>query len=493
MFARAVVGCLLAAVPALVAAADVPVSGNKLQLRANAADARKRNATLVVADAALAAPLPDPTLGATLVVNAGADVGQCRVEVTLDPTRWRPLGGNGAQRGYRYLAPAPGTMGIRRIVLRPGLLTVSARGAAWPCELAATAERVPVSVVLRVAGTRYCAAFDAASVSRNTRGRFAARHAAAPAACPKTDLTVADLNLLHGLFCPTNTHSCRIDDRVALLFQWIVAAGCPDVVTLQEIWDPSIMAITPHLATACPFTYETVYVQVSGIDDEMILTRYPAVTFEVQPLQRDFRNVLYARIDHPLGPVDVFTTHLAAGSDGAQNPCAGVCPQECLDAGATVIRECQAVQVASYVAAKHDVATPAIVAGDFNEHPGSFAYHQLVDRGWPDTYLAAGNPECDPGTGVGCTSGRVDNNLSQLQSTASNENERIDYIFLVPPGPGSLCTATIDTGADADGDGTATRIFADDPNPFAPSCGPSPDPICWPSDHEGAQLDVNCN
>jgi len=44
----------------------------------------------------------------------------------------------------------------------------------------------------------------------------------------------------------------------------------------------------------------------------------------------------------------------------------------------------------------------------------------------------------------------------------------------------------------ADGDATATRIFADDPNPFAPACGPLPDPICWPSDHEGAELDLNC-
>jgi len=38
----------------------------------------------------------------------------------------------------------------------------------------------------------------------------------------------------------------------------------------------------------------------------------------------------------------------------------------------------------------------------------------------------------------------------------------------------------------------ATRIFADDPNPFAPTCGPAPDAICWPSDHEGAQVDLNC-
>jgi hypothetical protein len=82
--------------------------------------------------------------------------------------------------------------------------------------------------------------------------------------------------------------------------------------------------------------------------------------------------------------------------------------------------------------------------------------------------------------------------LAQLESTAGNEVERIDFAFLVPPGAGSLCTPTLDPATDDDGDGTATRIFADLPNPFAPACGPLPDPICWPSDHEGAELDLDC-
>jgi hypothetical protein len=55
-----------------------------------------------------------------------------------------------------------------------------------------------------------------------------------------------------------------------------------------------------------------------------------------------------------------------------------------------------------------------------------------------------------------------------------------------------VCTATLDGAADADGDGTATRIFADDPNPFDGACGPQPAPVCWPSDHEGAELDLAC-
>jgi len=344
--------------------------------------------------------------------------------------------------------------------------------------------------VLRVGDTRYCAAFGAPA-RRNTRRWLEVRDAPAPAGCPDTDLTVADLNILHGLFC-FESANCRLADRIELLFQWIVASGCPDLVTRQEVWDPALPLIRARLEGTCPFTYQSVYVPASRVDDAMILTRYPAVAFESHRLIRNFRRVLFARIDHPIGPVDVFVTHLASSSDGAQQACGANCPPECVAAGAATVRQCQGVQMANFVAARHDVPTPAIATGDFNESPGTFVYDQFAGRGWIDTYLAAGNPECDPGSGSGCTSGRIDNDLSQLESPASNEVERIDYIFLVPPGPGSLCATAIDSGADDDGDGTATRIFADDPNPFAPTCGPEPAPICWPSDHEGAELDLEC-
>jgi endonuclease/exonuclease/phosphatase family metal-dependent hydrolase len=486
MVRRVLAVALALALPAIAAAADVVLTGRKMNLMAPA-DAPRRAATIIIRDAALTPPFPDPRLGASLVVNGGAGPGQCRAEIALDPLRWRPVGDG----GYRYAADAPGTAGVRRIVLRRGMLSVKARGAGWPCDLAAEAQRVPVSVVLRVNDVRYCAAFGG-TVRRNAAGRFTARNAPAPAACPDGDLTVADLNILHGIFCPAGTDWCRLVDRIDLLFQWIAAAGCPDVVTLQEVWMTSEPLIMSRLATVCPFTYQLAFTRTFGVDDEMILSRYPVVSFESYRLYKNFRHVSYARLDHPLGPVDVFTTHLASGSDGAQNPCAADCPAECVAAGAAKVRDCQGVQMAAFVAARHDVPTPAVVTGDFNESPGTFVYDQFTSRGWTDTHLAAGNPECDIGTGIGCTSGRADQTLTDLESAASNQVERIDFIFLVPPAAGSLCTAAIDPAADTDGDGSATRIFADDPNPFAPTCGPRPDAICWPSDHEGAELDLNC-
>ena len=71
-----------------------------------------------------------------------------------------------------------------------------------------------------------------------------------------------------------------------------------------------------------------------GTDDELVLSRYPVVAHELHFLYRGFRSVAWVRIDHPIGPVDVFSTHLSSSSDGAQNPCAADCPPECVAAGA---------------------------------------------------------------------------------------------------------------------------------------------------------------
>ena len=71
---------LMLALPAVAAAVDVPVAGKRLDLNASRDQARAR---VVVADPALAAPLPDPAIGAALIVNAGAAAGQCRAEILL--------------------------------------------------------------------------------------------------------------------------------------------------------------------------------------------------------------------------------------------------------------------------------------------------------------------------------------------------------------------------------------------------------------------------
>lgn len=101
--------------------------------------------------------------------------------------------------------------------------------------------------------------------------------------------------------------------------------------------------------------------------------------------------------------------------------------------------------------------------------------------------------KCAPDTSSNCTAGRQDDNLSDLEARDLNQNMRIDYIFVIKPQRGaSRCQARFDTPTDRDRDGTGTGLFASEPNPFVVECGKAPLPICWPSDHSGNQLDLNC-
>ncbi len=355
---------------------------------------------------------------------------------------------------------------------------------------------------------------------------------------PDPDITVANLNILHGFACdppfPDDGDQCRVQDRIDLLVEHLIAAGCPDIVTLQENVTEMFVGLTPtevvgpldntvtlirdrlpYLEIACGVRYDVVFdpegatgppaAMGRGIDEELILTRYPVLDAEVFPLYSPFdplffRHVLFARIDHDFEPVDVFTTHLAADADSGSKPC-GVnalpppfqsppCPAECV--GDTV-RECQAKQTARFIEMRHDISGVGLVTGDLNAEPGTNVYDQFVSRGWIDSHLKAKNAKCDPVTGMNCTVGRKDETLSDLEAPGLNQDQRIDFIFVIKPDDQlSRCKGNIDTRKDKDRDGSVTGLFAAEPNPFAPVCGPAPLPICWASDHSGNQLDLNC-
>jgi endonuclease/exonuclease/phosphatase family metal-dependent hydrolase len=306
------------------------------------------------------------------------------------------------------------------------------------------------------------------------------------------DVTVASLNVLHGLTCPPETADCRLADRQDLLFDWIESIACPDVVLLQEVTGPRVIAaVTERVASRCDAVY-LVLEPPSPVGQNFILTRHPVLQTNEDRLMAGLRILWHAQIDHPTGIVDVFNTHLAAGID--LQPCDAACPQECRDAGAVNSRECQAIQVAILTQQRAAPDSLRILGGDFNANPESFVYQHIVDgNGRRVTYLEAGNPECDAPTGTGCTSGREDADLGDMESPANGVRSRIDYLFVQMPTVGAAsCRYELDSHRDDDGDGLATRIFADDPNPFAQRCGPLPEAICWPSDHEGMQADFNC-
>ncbi len=500
---RRLLALLAVLLPIAAPAADHLVGGKRLRLDARGGAPTAR--TLVfrsTPDPALAPPFGDPTTGASLFVFSSNQPGGCRLDVALPASGWSALGGDAA-KGWRYLDRTASAGGVRTVVVRRGrrggTIAIKAQGVALPCD-AAVAQHTPVEVALRMGGERYCAAFGGA-VTRNVAGRFVAKASPPPLACAGGDVRVASLNVLHGLFCPDGTANCRLADRIALLGQWLVDRRCPDVVALQEVWSNSpgadvLSNVQRQLVGVCPDPYAVAFQQTFAADDSLILSRYAVASNQVIDLYGPLRYAQHARIDHPLGPLDVFATHLASGSDFAGSPCGTFepCPAACLAAGAATVRQCQAVQLSDAVAAAHDVDTPAFVVGDFNDRPGSFVYDRFVSGlGARDAFLDAGNAECEATTGAGCTSGRVDDDLTDLEATPLGVTTRIDFAFLLPPRGAASCTAALDTPDDADGDGVGTRLFAGAPNPFAPACGPLPAPPCWVSDHSGVEVDLNCD
>jgi hypothetical protein len=294
-------------------------------------------------------------------------------------------------------------------------------------------------------------------------------------------LTVVDLNLLHGTFCPAATNMCDAPGRVELLGRYLEAARCPDVVGLEEISRPLYDLIKKRAKTLCNGDYQVVFGPPKGIDTELVLTKLPVTGQQVEKLVGGFRTASRVSLESDLGPVSLVVTHQDGDSDKGPVPCSNHCPPVC--PSTTPVFECQTFAAAKLADGRNDKSSIRILMGDFNVPPASDRYLHLVQDGWLDAYDEAGNPECDPATGVGCTSGRDDKSLTSLQDPSNRETERIDFIFVKTP---PACRPKFDTPTDANGNGIGTGLFAGQPN----SSGPGG--LAWPSDHIGVSMDMSC-
>jgi len=166
----AAVAALLAA---SAAAVDRPVAGRTL----SAVDGPRKQLAWTSNDAAIVPPprggADDPTTaGATLLVT-NPDSGELAT-VDLPASRWSATRAG----GYRFRGPAG--FPIASAALRAGALTVAARSAVISLN---EPSQGAVGAVLATGGTRHCARFGG-TIVRDAPGRFDARNAPAPAACP---------------------------------------------------------------------------------------------------------------------------------------------------------------------------------------------------------------------------------------------------------------------------------------------------------------------
>jgi endonuclease/exonuclease/phosphatase family metal-dependent hydrolase len=305
--------------------------------------------------------------------------------------------------------------------------------------------------------------------------------ARAPSDEPST-VRIVNLNLLHGVFCPPETKGCQAPDRVDLLMQQLEAAECPEVVGLQEINANLAKIIAKVGPKSCG--YEIVYPGIPGsLDTEQVLTTLPIKSKKVVKLVGNFRTASRVVLTSRLGPLVVVTTHQDGDPEGrvAGPPCKR-CPPPCVDAQVDIFA-CQTVVAARLAETAGGDDAVRVLMGDFNVPPTSGRYALLVGDGWIDSYLAAGNPECDGATGVGCTGGRDDKTIEALKDPNAREVERIDYVF-VQPSPD--CDVAFDSPDDANGNGLGTTLFG------AVPAVDGPGGLVWTSDHTGVSADISC-
>jgi endonuclease/exonuclease/phosphatase family metal-dependent hydrolase len=298
------------------------------------------------------------------------------------------------------------------------------------------------------------------------------------------NLTVVNYNILHGIFCPTDTQSCRASDRVALFLSQLQDAKCPQVVGLQEVSGELAGLIKQQLPGVCGGKYKLALSVTEGNDKELVFSTLPAENPKVLQLPGGLRNATRVELQSDLGPVVLVVTH--QDGDKSFPSCRNdidryKCPKPCPEG--TTFAECQTILAEGFNEAVGSKKAIRLYMGDFNVPAGSPRYERLIERGWVDSHLAAGNPECDQTSGVNCTAGRNDVTLTALQDPTAKESERIDFIFVKVP---KSCKPKYDSGSDADADGTATGLFAAKPAVNGPSG------LVWPSDHTAVSMDLSC-
>lgn len=283
-------------------------------------------------------------------------------------------------------------------------------------------------------------------------------------------VTVVQQNLLHGIACPTDSNRCDLPGRVRLFARQLAAARCPPVVAVQEANRTTAKALASALRGVCHGRYRLVWDNDAAQDRELVVTTDKVLGSERIRLAGPLRTALWVRLSTAAGVVDLVTTHLASSSD--DRPCdPSTCRPPCRASDS--LGTCQARQAATFLFRKLGSRSVGVLAGDLNAHPEEPTIAALRDQALVDTHDAAKLPECDPSSGSQCTSGRVDDAMTDMRDASSRQNERIDYVFTT--GKKRNCSVVAPTGI------------------LLPRGGPvAADGLVFPADHSGVEATLRC-
>ena len=301
---------------------------------------------------------------------------------------------------------------------------------------------------------------------------------------------MATINVLHGFpppisGCAQYTDNCLAPIRIDILWQYLTdEVGCPEIIALQEISPRWFELIPEKLPALCSGDHVLLTDNVGQIDQEMILTTLPVIDHARTELAGGpIWSAHWAQLEAGNGLiVDVFATHYASSAfnppcDNSQplTSCPSYCPT------ASDLGSCHPFQTLDFLADRAAPGSLVLIVGDLNKEIDDSRIQTLLDRGFIDTHLAAQNAECPSVGGPNCTSGIGGfGDLDGLDIAQQTPRSRIDFILAAPP---DGCELLVDAD-DADGDGTYTGLWADEP------LDEPVEGLYWASDHTGVQADI---
>jgi endonuclease/exonuclease/phosphatase family metal-dependent hydrolase len=221
------------------------------------------------------------------------------------------------------------------------------------------------------------------------------------------------------------------EERLPVIVENLLAIDA-DILALQEVWEEGTHSQAHELADALGCT-EPVYAANLERDGtrsgNAVLSRWPIARHEVRVLPRrgDFdvvddegeeRLCVFAEVDGPRGPIQLFNAHLSWSSDHS------------------AIRREQLRDIASFIALTRPRSFPAVLCGDLNAEPHSDEVRQMTGRTPPplphmvfrDAWEAAGNR--DPGF--------TWSNTNPFAAASLDVDRRLDHVLVGQPKLGGV-------------------------------------------------------
>ena len=204
-----------------------------------------------------------------------------------------------------------------------------------------------------------------------------------------------------------------------------------DIVALQEVWETDADNQAVALARTLGYA-DTVFganLERDGIRaGNAIVSRWPITRHEVHHLPRaaggmrddegEERLVVFAEVDAPRGPIQVYCAHLSWGADHS------------------AIRQAQVAEICRIVRDRRPRTFPAVLCGDLNADPTSDELRMLTGRAavpvpkvvFRDAWEACGRT--DPGYTA--------SNDNPFNAAALDRARRIDFILVGQPRQGGV-------------------------------------------------------